>query len=322
MPNQHGIGDPVIDALNVVIPCPGLAMRRNAAGAAIVRLHYSADSTMTEARVKEIKQRFLGDEARWKKEMDMDVHALSGQLVYPDFNPSVHVIEPSQIPSPLTRYMAVDPHVRTPFAFLWIGVDRFRDVYVYRDYWPSKAYGVSTRVKDSDEDPQYTTREYVEVIAHMEGNAIRWHKDSADVEYGEYVRKTGGEEVVYRYMDQAGKAFRVSGEGTPLETIAGKFRDYGMPCMDPYKIHSAGEDAVRELLRVRMWQGRPWPRLHISKDCRELIWELLNYRYEPTRGELRLKELNQKGQQVRSHALDLLRYLATSPIEWIPNLAS
>lgn len=322
MPNQHGIGDPVIDALHVKTPCPGLAMRRNAAGAAIVRLHYSADSTMTPERVRQIKQRFLGDEARWKKEMDMDVHALSGQLVYPDFNPSIHIIDQDQVPRQLTRYCAVDPHPRTPFAFLWVGVDRFNDVYVYRDYWPSKAYGINKRLKDSDEDPQYTTREYVEVIAHLEGNEIQWRQDVDGVEYGEYIRKPHGEEIVYRYMDQAGKAFRVSGEGTPLETIAGKFRDYGMACMDPRKAHSAGEDAIRELLRVRMWQGKPWPRLHIARNCRELIWELLNYRYEPTRGDLRWKELSQEGQKVRSHCLDLLRYLATSPIDWIPNLAS
>jgi len=322
VPNQHGIGDRVIDGLNVRIPCPGLAMRRNSTGAAIVRLHYSADSTMTPERVSQLKQRFLGDEARWKKEMDMDVHALSGQLVYPDFDPAVHVIDDAAIPKPLTRYMAIDPHPRTPFAHLWVGIDRFRDVYVYRDYWPSKIYGLNKKLKDTDEDPQYTTKEYVEVIARLEGNDLEWHKDSGDEEYGVYVRKPHGEEVVYRYMDQAGKAFKVSGEGTPLATISTQFNKYGMPCMDPYKIHKAGEDAIRELLRVRRWQDKPWPRLHIARSCRELIWEMQNYRYEPTRGDLRWKELSQEGQKVRSHCLDLLRYLATSPLDWIPNLAS
>lgn len=322
MPNQHGIGDPVIDALDVKIPCHGLAMRRTASGAAVIRLHYSADETMTPERVAKIKSGFLNDEARWSKEMDMNVHALSGQLIYPDFDPLIHVIDDEDVPKSLTRYMAIDPHPRTPFAFLWLGINRFQDVYVYRDYWPSKVYGTSKRLKDSDDDPQYTTKEYVEAIAHLEGNEIRWKKDANETEYGEYIRLPHGEEIMYRYMDQAGKAFRVSGEGTPMETIASRFIEYGMPCRDPYKIHSAGEDAIRELLRVRMWQGRPWSKLHIARSCRELIWEFQNNRYMPTRGDVRWKEVSQETQKVRSHCLDLLRYLATSRIEWIANLAS
>jgi hypothetical protein len=159
------------------------------------------------------------------------------------------VIDDAAIPKPLTRYMAIDPHPRTPYAHLWVGIDRFRDVYVYRDYWPSKVYGLNKKLKDSDEDPQYTTKEYVEVIARLEGNDLEWHKDSGDEEYGVYVRKPHGEEVVYRYMDQAGKAFKVSGEGTPLATISTQFNKYGMPCMDPYKIHKAGEDAIRLLVQ-------------------------------------------------------------------------
>lgn len=252
----------------------------------------------------------------------MDVHALSGQLIYPDFDPAFHVVDDDMVPKMLTRYMAIDPHPRTPYAFLWIGVDRFNDVWVYRDYWPSIAYGSNKKVKDSDADPQYTTKEYAEVVAVMEGNRIEWEQDRDGSMYGRYVRLPGGEEIVYRYMDQAGKAFKVSAEGTPIESISSRFRDYGMPCMDPYKVHKAGEDAIRELLRLRRWENKAWPRLHIAKSCKELIWEMLNLRYAPTRGTLVLKELNQDPVKVRSHCVDLLRYLATSPIDWIPNLAS
>lgn len=322
-PNPHpGVSDAVYESLTVKTPCYGLAMKRSRAGAAVVRLHYSADSTMTAQRVADLRKRFLSDDGRWAKEMEMNVHALSGTLVYPEFNPAVHVVNDDQIPPLLTRYMAIDPHPRTPFAFMWVGVDRYSDVWVYRDYWPSKVYGTSKRLRDADEDPQFTTREYAQAVAVLEGNDVVFHQRDDGSEYGVYVKKDGGEEIVYRYMDQAGKAFRVSAEGTPIETIASRFSDYGLTCMDPYKIHKAGEDAIRELLRIRMWQNKPWPRLHIARSCSETIWEFLNLRYAPTRGDMRFKEVNQEALKVRSHMLDLLRYLATSPLEWIPNLAS
>lgn len=322
-PNPHpGVSDRVYESLTVKTPCYGLAMKRSRMGAAVLRLHYSADSTMTPERVADLKKRFLADEGRWSKEMEMNVHALSGALVYPEFNPAVHVVDDERIPELLTRYMAIDPHPRTPFAFMWVGVDRYNDIWLYRDYWPSKAYGSNKKVKDSEEDPQYTTREYAQVIARLEGNDLEFEQDRDGVEYGVYRKKEGGEEIVYRYMDQAGKAFKVSAEGTPLETIASRFNDYGLTCMDPYKVHKAGEDAIRELLRVRTWQGKPWPRLHVARSCAETIWEFLNLRYAPTRGDVRFKEVNQDALKVRSHMMDLLRYLATSPIEWVPNLAS
>jgi hypothetical protein len=320
--NPHpGVMDKVYESLTVKTPCYGLAMRRTPDGAAVIRFHYSADPTMTPARLAEIKKRFLSDEGRWAREMEMDVNALSGQLIYPEFNPEIHVVDDDDVPPLLTRYMAIDPHPRTPYAFLWLGVDRYNDVWVYRDYWPSKVYGLNKRIRDTEEEPQYTTKEYVEVVAALEGNRIEWVQEG-DGWYGRYVRMPGGEEIVYRYMDQAGKAFKVSAEGTPIESIASRFRDYGMPCMDPYKIHKAGEDAIRELLRPRRWEDKWWPRLHVARSCRELIWEFQNLRYAPTRGDIRIRELNQEPVKARSHSLDLLRYLATSPIDWIPNLAS
>ena len=61
---------------------------------------------MTAERVADLRKRFLSDDGRWAKEMEMNVHALSGTLVYPEFNPAVHVVNVDQIPSLLTRYMA------------------------------------------------------------------------------------------------------------------------------------------------------------------------------------------------------------------------
>jgi hypothetical protein len=118
-----------------------------------------------------------------------------------------------------------------------------------------------------------------------------------------------------RFMDQAGKAFRATGEeATVHESYADRYRRFGIECYDPDKRHKAGEDAVRQLLKPRNHDTLgTWPRLHISKKCPELILEFSKYRYKSTKRMNDERELKQEGVQSRCHMLDLLRYLATSP---------
>lgn len=321
MPSVTGIVDPVFEGLVVKTPCYGMALRRNASGHAVVRLHVSADQEMTVERLAEIRKTFP-TEASYKQEVEMEAFAKSGALVYPEFDVSIHTIADEEVPRLLTRYMILDPHIRTPHFALWIGVDRMGDWWAYREMWPSAECGETRRSKFADDDPQYTVKEYAEVYAKLEGNEIEFRDLGTVSESGTYRQKNGGENIVYRLMDQAGKGFKVSAEGTPLETISSRFNDYGMYFDDPYKIHQAGEDAIRSLLKPRIVQGRIWSQLHIAKSCRELIWEFLNLRYEVTRGDLNIKELKQDAQKVRSHGIDCMRYAACSELSYIERLRS
>jgi hypothetical protein len=210
--------------------------------------------------------------------------------------------------------MAIDPHPRTPHAFLWVGVDRNNDLYVFREYWPSIAYGIIRKLRDDERENQFTIQQYVEAIAKMEGNSVKWvyEKSSSDPFFGDLIES--GEYIMRRYMDQAGKAFRATGEGQQLETYAQRYRRYGIQCSDPKKSHQAGEDAIREALKPRRHEilGSS-PRLKIASNCREVIAELLNYRYRNSSSNPE-KEQQQEAAEFRCHFVDLLRYLLTADI--------
>ncbi len=308
-------------------PWPGLSFARlPGSGIAVVSIHYSARPDMTPERAAKERAQYPS-EAAWQQEMEMDAHAKSGQLVYPEFDEQIHVVpdEWAKLAGPLCRYMAIDPHLRTPHSFLWVGIDRCDDWWVYREIWPSKAYGTKS-LKDNDAENQFQVRDYAMALAQVEGNEIVWSDaEKAADERGMYVEKSGGEKIIYRYMDQAGKGFRATDESQPLESFSDRYDRYGIRCRDPYKSHGFGEDAVRSLLEPRENNlfDRPWPQLHIAASCRELIWEFKNFRYQTTKTPTNERELKQMPIQARSHMLDLLRYLAASGgCRWMEELAS
>ncbi len=183
--------------------------------------------------------------------MEGNAHALDGQRVYPEFDQSLHVIPDGRVPKRGCRYMSIDPHPRTPHAMLWVLVDEWDDWYVYRELWPSVVCGQSRNLRDTDMDKSFTIREYAETLAFLEGNYIEWHNAETRDEYGVYRRKPGGENLVYRFMDQAGKAFKASDEASLIETYARRYQRYGIECSDPRKSHQAGEDAIRDILKLR-----------------------------------------------------------------------
>lgn len=300
---------------NVAKPCPGLLMRRTKQGWAVARLHYSADETMSGERLEKERARYTSP-AWWNKEMEIDYDALSGQRVYPEFDPAIHVIRPERIPRRGCRYFAIDPHPRTPHAMLWVLIDAWNDWYVYREFWPSKAYGEPVTITDYDVENSYKVKDYAETIALLEGNKIEFRKEHTDRESGKYVRQPNGEHIIRRYMDQAGKAFTASGEDDSHESYAARYIRYGIRCDDPYKIHRAGMDAVRNLLSIRKHEiYGEWPRLHVSSECRELILEFQKYRYKSTKFHPE-RELKQEGVEARCHLLDDLRYLAVANLNY------
>lgn len=298
---------------NVKCPCPGLVLRQTNNGSKVMWVHYTADPTMTPERVADLRKRYT-NQASWDLEMEIKYDAKSGAKVYPEFDEKIHVIPHEDIPKKLCRFMATDPHPRTPHAHLWIGVDRYNDWYVYREYWPSIAYGTSRVVKDNDQEKRYSIKDYVETLAFMEGNRIEWRYEQTVDLMGIYRRNPNGEVILNRYMDQAGKAFRATSEDAEVEvSLADRYNQYGMVYDDPYKMHRAGEDAIHDLLRPRFHQLKGnWPRIHISDRCPELIYELKKYRYRTLRNPNDTRELHQDALEVRSHMIDLLRYLATA----------
>lgn len=304
-------------------PCPGLSLRRTEAGHPVVRLHYKALSYATPQWIETQRKRYTS-QAYWNLEMEIAYEALSGQRVYQEFDMATHVIPDSKVPKHGCRYMAIDPHPRTPHAFLWVLIDGFSDWYVYRELWPSIVCGQPRNIRDDEVDNQFTIREYCETLAVLEGNEIEWRNAETDDEYGIYRRGGQGERIIDRYMDQAGKGFYASTDTALQETYARRYDRFGIQCSDPYKSHKSGEDAVHSLLKPRQHDVRGvWPRLHVAESCKELIIEFMKYRYKLLpKGKGEERELRQEGVEARCHLLDNLRYLATASIAYIPSLVS
>lgn len=302
---------------------PGFQMRRTPDGYAFPFLHYSADPDLTPEKVKDLRRKYTS-QAFWNREMEGDAHSLDGQKVYPEFDPAVHVIPHSQVPKRGCLYMSIDPHPRTPHALLWVLVDRWSDWYVYREIWPSNNYADPRRAREDDQDNNtITIWEYAETIALLEGNRIEWHRGETDNEYGIYRENRDGERIVIRFMDQAGKAFMATGEGQSPENYAERYARFGIECAGPKKAHEAGEEAIHSLLKPRGHDLKgTWPRLHLSDRCPELKLEIMKHRYKRRRITDE-REASQEGIEYRTHLLDNLRYLATSPnVCWAPSLES
>lgn len=288
-------------------------MRRLADGSPVIRVHYSADPDKDAAWVAREKPRFT--DVFWQQELEIKAHARSGQLIYPDFDPAIHVIPDSRIPKRGSRFMSIDPHPRTPHAFLWVLIDQWSDWYIYRELWPSVVAGVNQTLSDDTPDNVFTIREYSETLAVLEGNYLEWKNAETDRERGIYRRNLTGERIVYRFMDQAGKGFRASSDGEEFESYSTRYDRFGIRCIDPKKAHKSGEDAIRALLKPRKHDVYgTWPRLHIAESCKETILEFARHRYKTTRRWNEERELKQEGMESRSHCLDNLRYLATAPI--------
>lgn len=291
-----------------------------------MRLHYSAnpqlnpDTPEGKQRIADLRNLYISD-AQWRKEMEIDAHALEGARVYPEFSRSVHVLPHAAVKyidaeCKIKRrgccFMAIDPHPRTPHAALWVMIDRWQDWYIYRELWPSIAYGLNRSVRDTDQENFYTVREYAGAIAHFEGNEIEWRNAEKQDEYGVYRKKENGERILERRCDQAGKGFYEKGS---TSSIWATYSDYGLPLLEPRKQHAAGEDAVHQLLKPRRHnQFGEWPRLHISDQCQELILELELYRYRQMKRIDDNRELFQQGVEARCHMIDALRYLATADL--------
>lgn len=293
----------------------GMMFRRTENGNAVLRVHYSADPRKDAAWAENAKKKY-SKKSNWDLEMEIRYDAKKGSLVYPEFQDHLHIVDDSEVPEEGCIVMAADPHPRTPHAFLWVLIDAAGDWWVFRELWPSIVCGEPRDVTDDDDEHLYTAQQYAEAIAALEGNQIRWHGDG-DEAWGELIEN--GERVFDRFMDQAGKGFKVSAEGQPFVSYWDRYRRYGFTFREPYKKHDAGEDKIRELLKPRRHEIKgEWPRLHVAKSCRELILEFKKYRYEAKRDHmLKTQDVSQKGVDKRSHLLDCLRYIATSNVTYL-----
>jgi hypothetical protein len=309
----------------------------------ICKLHYTADPDKgagEKTYVPEINKhlspwaykQFLGmtNRADYMQEYEIDFSAKLGTLLY-QLNREATLLKSFPIPRNWTRYTACDPHPRTPHAWLWLAVDPWGEVYVYREFWPSlvclryEAEGeVGDRGNIPEDDRRLRVKQYVELVKFMESSV-----NPRICFNGMLENLNNDEKIAARVIDYSARAFRDTTDSEDQRSIqeryedAGKELDFELQFEDSKKDMDVGIEMVNDLLRpsdVEQPDGsfKPTSRLHIFADkCPELVFELESNRYELlANSQVDKQDPQAKAVQKRKHLTDCLRYLVIRGLEY------
>jgi hypothetical protein len=266
----------------------GISTRETSLGFHVIRLHYSADPDKdpeTEAGRVWLAQAKQGmSESRWRKEYEVDYGALGGERVFPELDPSVHIIEPFDLDMDAwTVWMACDPHPRTPHAFVWLAVNSEGDMVILFSYWPASA----------------VTPDYRATCKHY-ADAVEYYEEDSKLK------------VYKRLMDVAGKAFNASEEHSYFEA----YRDAGLPFYPAKKNRDfSGFELINAALQPLRFQIgdeiTTRPRLRIFKGNEELCYQISHLRFDEWKGAGMAAEKDppERVREQRKHLVDCLAYI-------------
>ena len=279
------------------------------------RLHYLADEEKTPEWAAAQKAA-MTDPAMYEQEYEISFTARLGTLLY-QLHDEASLENSFPIPKDWTRYWVVDPHPRTPHAFLWLAVDPWEDAWVYREFWPSKVclryengQLLGERGPQPEDDNRFRVRDYIE--------AVRW-LESQDNPENQHLK--ADEKVFKRVIDYAARGIKGTTDDQDQRNLQQRYEeessDLGYPLTfeDAIKDVGAGVEVVNDWLRPREVEFggkfRPYSKLHIFQDrCPELIHQLKSQRYQQlTPGLVAKKDPTEKAIEARSHLNDGLRYL-------------
>jgi hypothetical protein len=269
----------------------GVSTRTTSIGFDVMRLHYSADpdkDPATKSGRHWLEQAKTGmSDARWRKEFEIDYGALGGQRVFPQFEPSIHVVEFFQLPpEEWTLHMACDPHPRTPHAFLWLAINREGEMAIPFSWWPQDFVQNNVHA---------TVKDYVEGVRKIE----------------EYLAKSHlAAKVRSRVMDSAGKGMNASEEHSYFDAYeaAGLY-------FEPAKKNRdlSGFELINAAMKPTPFvvgdEQKLKPRLTIMPGNEELEWQLLHLRFAEWRGNVVDKDPPEKAEEKRRHLVDCLAYV-------------
>ena len=280
----------------------GLATRTTKLGFHILRLHYSCDPDKdpdTPAGKKWYAEARRGmSDARFRQEYELDYGALGGQRVFPDFEETLHVVEP-RFPinsDAMTVWLACDPHPRTAHAFLWAAVGKDGDIAVVWSSWRENA-------------EKKLISEYAEMLHKADCHPFKL-------------------KPYRRIMDVAGKSFNADEERDIFQAYrdakmrveeGGKVVDKRIQVIfQPAKkdIGHVGLELINQALKPEPFvvgdNVVSRPRLTIWAKCGdndELIYQLKSLRYREWRGNVTDKDAPEEPQDKRRHLVDCLKYI-------------
>src|SRR6185369_904811 len=195
-------------------------------------------------KIASLKSQYTS-EARWRREMEIDYGALGGQLVFPDFDESIHVVASNFPVDPycVTTWLGADPHPRTPHAFVWLAVNKEGELAVVWSWWP-----------DEQTDTRLTIPFYSSRLRKMDQALINPYRRVMDVAGKSFnASETRDYFQAYREAkDDEGKPVGVSFQ--PAKKNIG-YQGYEKisQALKPRKVKIDGVEVVRPQLTI--WRG-------------------------------------------------------------------
>jgi hypothetical protein len=245
---------------------------------------------MTPEKIASLKSQYTS-EARWRREMEIDYGALGGQLVFPDFDESMHVVT-SNLPLDhfgVTTWLGADPHPRTPHAFLWLAVNKEGELAVVWSWWP-----------DEQTETRLTIPFYASRLRKMDRALINPYRRVMDVA-GKSFNADEKRDYFQAYReakDDEGNSIGISFQ--PAKKNIG-YQGYEKisQALKPRKVKIDGVEVVRPLLTI--WRG--------CGDNHKLIHRLRTLRYREWKNNVTDKNAPEEPEDKERHLVDCLSYI-------------
>jgi len=232
-----------------------------------VTMDMRENTNLTEAAIREFESQLTEDEKEAR--LHGRFMHLSG-LVYKEFFPGHHVVERPRVQKHWTRYMAVDPHERTPTAVIWLAVDENENHYIYDELW----------LKDMD----------VKSIAYA------------------ILAQEGDMPASVKLIDPHADKDNVAAGGFNFRKELMKYGVYTQRAnSDPL----LGKSKIRQALTMRYNPilKREIPQLHVSRDCKQTIFEFQHYIWDEHRRNKEEYAPKETVKKKHDHFMDALRYI-------------
>jgi PBSX family phage terminase large subunit len=199
---------------------------------------------LSKAEIKELEKSMTAEERQMRQHGNFV--ALTGR-VYKEFNPSIHVIEPFDVPHEWYCNMSIDPGLEHPLACLWFAVDEDKNIYVIQEHYNN-------------------------------GESVEWHSDSIKQKCKVLEWYPDSKGYYRTLIDSAATARVLSAQ----KSVVQLFYEHKILCNPKVnKEKFVGISRVKWYLQPRLQlDGEMRPKLFIFNTCRNLINEFNKYVYK------------------------------------------
>jgi hypothetical protein len=191
-------------------------------------------------------------------------------LIYKEFDPNIHIIDPPNVKPHWTRYMAIDPHERNPTAVLWLAVDEKDNHWIYDELW----------LKDMD------VKQMADAI-HVQEGQLKAHVYLIDPHADKDNVAAGGFNVRKELMKHGVFCQRANSD----------------PMLGKARIRQVLTPRFSALLKQNV------PQLRVSRYCTQTIYEFQHYIWDDYRRNKEELNSKEQAKKKNDHFMDALRYI-------------